>query len=111
ATVAAEAQAMLMSLSGRCHQVMTAIALVGQGIEEVMCVTTDVEFRELTANDCARYWATGEPVDKAGGYGIQGFGAVFVSGIKGSYSGVVGLPLAETAQLLSKYNIPVWQSK
>lgn len=104
-----EAVAMLMQLSGRRHQVLTAVALAAQGRVEVCCVGTDVEFIELDETRCRQYWRTGEPCDKAGAYGIQGLGAVFVKSINGSYSAVVGLPLMETAAMLQKFDIPLWQ--
>jgi len=68
-------------------------------------VTTDVTFKTLTLLEIERYWATGEPQDKAGSYGIQGIGGQFVSHISGSYSAVVGLPLYETSQLLAKFGL------
>ena len=97
----ADCMAMLRCLSGQTHQVMTAIALV-QG-ERVLqqTVTTDVRFRHLSDQELADYWQTGEPCDKAGGYGIQGLAGCFVESIQGSYSGVVGLPLCQTYQLLA----------
>jgi septum formation protein len=104
-----EAVAMLMQLSGRRHQVLTAVALAAEGRVEVCCVGTDVEFIELDETRCRQYWRTGEPCDKAGAYGIQGLGAVFVKSINGSYSAVVGLPLMETAAMLQKFDIPLWQ--
>ncbi len=67
-------------------------------------------FREISAEEAERYWETGEPQDKAGGYAIQGLAAVFVSRVEGSYSAVVGLPLCETAALLADFSIPSWQS-
>ena len=70
---------------------------------------TRVRFRAIGPGEAETYWATGEPRDKAGGYGIQGLGAVFVESIEGSYSGVVGLPLAETAALLRELGVPMWQ--
>jgi septum formation protein len=73
-------------------------------------VTTVVRFRDIEPQEMAAYWASGEPADKAGGYAIQGRGAVFVTGINGSYSNVVGLPLAETAALLAKFGISVWRA-
>jgi len=105
----ADAVSMLMTLSGRRHQVLTAVALASEGRVEVCCVATDVEFIELDEARCRRYWQTKEPCDKAGAYGIQGLGAVFVKAIHGSYSAVVGLPLMETAALLQRFDIPVWQ--
>jgi septum formation protein len=95
---------MLRRLSGRTHQVYTAVALKGCGIEtELSC--SKVSFRSLSEAEMAAYWATGEPADKAGGYAIQGIGARFVSLLHGSYSGVMGLPLFETAELLSRNGI------
>lgn len=104
-----DAVAMLMRLSGRRHQVLTAVALVGADRIEQCCVVTEVEFIQLDEPRCRRYWRTGEPCDKAGAYGIQGLGAVFVKAIHGSYSAVVGLPLMETAELLQRFDIPLWQ--
>ncbi|NHI01147.1 nucleoside triphosphate pyrophosphatase [Oceanimonas sp. MB9] len=96
----AHGKAMLRRLSGRSHRVMTAMALArGEHCRSVL-VTTEVTFRALSEADIDRYWHTGEPVDKAGGYGIQGLGGRFVSRIHGSYSAVVGLPLVETEALL-----------
>lgn len=91
---AAAAKAMLQRLSGRTHQVMTGVAVCykGQKMSEV-CVT-DVSFRQLTAEEIDAYIATGEPMDKAGAYGIQGRGAVLVEKINGCYNNVVGLPLS-----------------
>ena len=96
----ADGMQMLRRLSGRSHQVLTAMALVHQGVLTEVLVPTEVTFRVLTAADIADYWHTGEPLDKAGGYGIQGLGGGFVARINGSYSGVVGLPLVETRALL-----------
>ena len=73
------------------------------------CAETQVTFRPLSVAECERYWQTGEPADKAGGYAIQGLGGVFVTGIQGSYSSVVGLPLAETCQLLQAFDIAWWR--
>jgi septum formation protein len=98
------AQTMLRRLSGVSHQVMTAVALVSNQ-EAVLTSVTLVRFRTLTDNEISQYWETGEPGDKAGGYAIQGMGAVFVEHIEGSYSGVMGLPLFETARLLEKFGI------
>jgi len=96
--------AMLEQLSGRTHQVMTAVALVGAH-EAVLVSISDVTFDTLDAGVCEAYWATGEPVDKAGGYAIQGLASAFVTRLEGSYSGVVGLPLNETAALLREFDI------
>ena len=101
------AAVMLRRLSGRDHEVLTAVALVdGNGDEqhEAIAVSrTVVTFRPLSNAEIDGYWATGEPCDKAGGYAIQGFGAIFIEAIHGSYSGVMGLPLFETARLLNGF--------
>ncbi len=102
------AAAMLRSLSGRAHRVLTAVALTGPAGLLSACVTTRVTLRVITDAEIAAYWATGEPVDKAGGYAIQGRAALFVSGLEGSHSAVVGLPLFETAELLARQGVPLW---
>jgi septum formation protein len=105
---AAEAAAMLERLSGRTHRVLTAIALRhGAGLD-IRLSQSEVRFRATTAGERLAYCATGEPFDKAGGYGIQGHAAVFVEHLSGSYSGVVWLPLFETAQLLARCGLPTW---
>jgi septum formation protein len=105
---AAEAFAMLARLSGRTHTVLTAVALRQQaGVETRLCAS-EVRFRVTTAEERRAYCATGEPFDKAGGYGIQGQAGVFVEELKGSYSGVVGLPLNETATLLKRCELKFW---
>ncbi|EKT4476092.1 septum formation inhibitor Maf [Pseudomonas alloputida] len=105
-----DALAMLADLSGREHQVLTAVALDdGQRVHS-FCVTSTVRFRAISTDEAQRYWASGEPADKAGGYAVQGLGAVFVTGLSGSYSAVVGLPLCETADLLGQFGIACWQS-
>ena len=100
-----ECKEQLQMLSGNTHQVLTSIAGVHQGncLSEV--IATDVTFKNLTLGEITRYWATGEPQDKAGSYGIQGLAGQFVTNISGSYSAVVGLPLFETTKLLSKLGI------
>lgn len=105
-----EALAMLAALSGREHQVLTAVALASRTRSAVQVVTSRVTFRPLRPGEAEAYWATGEPCDKAGSYGIQGLAAVFVSQLQGSYSAVVGLPLCETAQMLNEFAIPCWQT-
>jgi septum formation protein len=95
----ADACAMLRALSGRSHQVLTAVCVLGRH-HQTLISRTLVRFREIGAQEIEAYWRTGEPADKAGAYAIQGLGAVFVSRLEGSYSGVMGLPLCETAQLL-----------
>jgi len=102
---ALHAQEMLRRLSGRTHQVLSAIAVARKGHLDTALSTSTVEFRELEDGEIRRYAATGEPLDKAGGYAIQGRAAVFVRGIIGSYSGIMGLPLYETADLLRRCSI------
>ena len=101
----ADAVAMLTALSGRTHQVCTAIALVQGERAASAVVTTAVTFRTLTADECRAYWRSGEPVDKAGGYALQGLGGAFVTRVEGSCSAVVGLPLAETYTLLREFGV------
>lgn len=97
---------MLSALSGRTHQVFTSVSLRGKQHWQALSIT-DVTFRKLTQSEIIFYWQTGEPADKAGAYAIQGLGGAFVELIKGSYSGVMGLPLFETAELLAKQGIRV----
>jgi nucleoside triphosphate pyrophosphatase len=105
---AAEAKAMLERLSGRSHRVLTAVALdLGTEVESLRS-DSEVRFRATTADERVAYCSTGEPLDKAGGYGIQGHAAVFVESLQGSYSGVVGLPLFETAALLERAGVGFW---
>jgi len=99
---------MLRQLSGRTHQVITAVALHSDTQQSLRVSVTDVTFRELSDAEIAAYWSTGEPQDKAGSYGIQGLGAVFVKEIRGSYSGVVGLPIEATLELLQEFAVPWW---
>jgi nucleoside triphosphate pyrophosphatase len=101
------ARQMLARLSDRRHEVLTAIALRWQDQVEVALSATHVTWRRLTADEIERYVASGEPFDKAGGYAIQGLAAAFITRIEGSYSGVMGLPLAETAAALARIGHPV----
>jgi septum formation protein len=99
---------MLGTLAGRAHEVLTAVALAdARGVTERLSSST-VRFRKISPEECAAYWATGEPRDKAGGYAIQGLGAIFVESLSGSYSGVMGLPLFETGELLQAAGIGYW---
>ena len=100
---------MLVRLSGKTHTVLTAVAVANKDLCLARVVSSEVTFRPISEDERQAYWASGEPADKAGGYGIQGLGAVFVQHIAGSYSGIVGLPLCETAELLSTFGIPCWQ--
>ena len=102
----AHARDMLQLLSGRRHQVLSAVALV-QDRQAVVASVSNVWFRALSEKDIEDYWKTGEPRDKAGAYGIQGIGAIFIERLEGSYSGVMGLPLYETARLLQDFGIQV----
>jgi len=98
--------AMLGRLSGRRHTVLTALHLMGpDGVERARLNRSQVDFRALAPGEAEAYWATGEPVDKAGGYAIQGVGAVFIESIQGSYTGIMGLPLHDVSVLLSHYGI------
>mgnify|MGYP003656482327 CR=1 FL=1 len=93
----------LKRLSGNTHQVLTAVAFATQSDVLSCVVSTDVTFKTLTDEEINAYWESGEPQDKAGGYGIQGLGGRFVTHIAGSYFSVVGLPLYETEQLLKTF--------
>jgi len=104
----ADALRMLGLLSGRTHEVLTAVALAStEGLSMRVSVSA-VRFRAITTDEIAAYWKTGEPQDKAGAYAIQGLGAVFVELLSGSFSGVMGLPLFETSELLRAANVPCW---
>jgi septum formation protein len=103
----ADAAAMLRRMSDRWHVVHTAIALATRERVEVALSSTQVELAPLTDAEIAAYVASGEPRDKAGSYGIQGLAGTFVRRIEGSYSGVMGLPIYETAQLLNKFGVCV----
>jgi len=105
-----DAVAMLNALSGETHRVMTGVALSSAEGVFSRCVTTEVTFKPLAEELIERYVDTGEPMDKAGAYGIQGKAAVLVNDIRGSYSNVVGLPLAETAELLEAGQVAFWQT-
>jgi septum formation protein len=98
---AADGQAMLLALAGRTHQVLSAVAVVRDGRARAALSRSAVTLRPLAPAEAAAYWATGEPHDKAGGYAIQGRAAAFVTRLEGSYTGVVGLPLHETLELIA----------
>lgn len=108
---AEDAVAMLLALSGRTHHVLTGVAVAARDRTVAECVTTEVGFRAIARDEAEAYWATGEPADKAGGYGIQGIGGIFVTGIRGSYSAVVGLPIAETERLLVSCGMDTWHER
>ena len=102
---ARDAQLSLQRLSGKTHHVLTAIAVARRERVETVLSTSTVEFRELDADEIRRYVASSEALDKAGAYAIQGRAAVFVRAISGSYSGIMGLPLFETAELLGRFGV------
>ena len=96
---------MLAALSGRAHTVYTGVSIIKDGVDETFVVGAEVELYPLTDAQIDRYVATGEPLDKAGAYGIQGRGALLVRGLKGDFFTVMGLPAAEVARRLEKYEI------
>lgn len=103
------AASMLQQLSGKTHQVMTAVALASEQQLYRRLSVTEVRFRTLNNAEISAYWHTGEPQDKAGGYAIQGLGAVFVQQIHGSFSGVVGLPIEQLVELFAESGVSWWQ--
>jgi septum formation protein len=102
-----EALEMLACLSGRAHKVVTGVALDHAGKVNTATSVTEVRFREISPDEAEAYWQSGEPQDKAGAYAVQGIGGIFVESISGSYSGVVGLPVFETAALLANAGLAV----
>ena len=104
---ARDAHTILLKLSGRGHRVYTAVAMSDGERTRSMLSSSAVQFRSLSEDDIRRYIATGEPLDKAGAYGIQGHAAAFIEEIRGSYSGIMGLPLFETAALLEVFGYPL----
>ncbi|HEX3848855.1 MAG TPA: nucleoside triphosphate pyrophosphatase [Steroidobacteraceae bacterium] len=107
----ADGERMLADLSGRMHQVLTAVAVrSAAGLARRISVS-EVTFRPIGAAEAAAYWDTGEAADKAGAYAIQGRAAVFIANLRGSYSGVMGLPLFETAELLAAAGVPRWRRR
>ncbi|MGD0493462.1 MAG: Maf family protein [Steroidobacteraceae bacterium] len=105
-----DALRMLRLLSGRTHEVLTSIAVAAGGSTRSCVSRSEVTFRDISCAEASDYWDTGEPNDKAGGYAIQGLGAVFVAQLRGSFSGVMGLPLFETAVLLEAAGVPRWMA-
>ena len=103
-----DAEGMLQRLSGRTHAVLTAVALRTEDGIQSRVSRSEVTFRRIAAGEALAYWETGEPRDKAGAYAIQGRGAIFISDLRGSYSGVMGLPLFETAELLNQAGVLRW---
>lgn len=96
---------MLACLSARTHQVLTGVAVLTNGGLETALSRTEVQFREIGPDEAEAYWQSGEPAGKAGAYAVQGLGGIFVSAIRGSYTGVVGLPVYETADLLVRAGV------
>ncbi len=105
-----DGEGMLRQLSGRTHVVLTAIALRTMAGLRSRISRSEVTFRALTADEIRTYWESGEPSDKAGAYAIQGRAAIFIADLRGSFSGVMGLPLFETAELLRDAGVAPWQS-
>jgi septum formation protein len=101
--------AMLLKLSGRAHEVLTGVALRTAAGVKLEVSRSSVSFRTVDPQEARAYWDTGEPRDKAGAYAIQGYAAVFIAALHGSYSGVMGLPLFETAELLRAAGVACWQ--
>jgi septum formation protein len=104
---------MLLALSGRSHEVLSGVAVAdgrGDGIR-VRISRSIVRFRDLPRSEAELYWSTGEPRDKAGAYGIQGVGGIFVSHLEGSFSGVMGLPVTETEELLRMAGVDCWRHR
>jgi len=102
-----DAERILRLLSGNAHRVLTAVAVSFNGRMESALSISEVRFRALEPREIRRYVATGEPMDKAGAYGIQGRAGLFIEHLSGSYSGVMGLPLFETGQLLKRFDFPL----
>jgi nucleoside triphosphate pyrophosphatase len=103
-----EAEGMLHRLSGRTHEVLTAVALRTAAGLQSRISRSEVTFRSIAAGEAQAYWETGEPRDKAGAYAIQGRAAVFIADLRGSFSGVMGLPLFETGELLASAGLAHW---
>lgn len=101
--------AILAALAGRTHEVLTAVALATERAVTLRINSSSVRFRDIARAEMEAYWETGEPRDKAGGYAIQGYGAVFAAALSGSYSAVMGLPLLETAELLREAGLRYWR--
>ena len=100
-----DALSMLSRLSGRCHTVLTGVAVLSDGVVHTAISETEVQFREIGPDEAEAYWQSGEAAGKAGAYAVQGLAGIFVRSVNGSYSGVVGLPVYETAQLLRRVGI------
>ena len=106
-----EAIQMLQLLQGEQHRVLTGVCLYDGQKDRCVLASAEVVFRKIANVELAKYWESGEPVDKAGAYGIQGLGAIFIAGICGQPSTVAGLPLVETNQLLCDFGVDVWRNR
>ena len=107
---AADGAAMLLKLSGQTHEVLTAVAVRTATGSACRVSRSEVTFRAIERAEASAYWGTGEPQDKAGGYAVQGLGAIFIAHLNGSFSGVMGLPLFETAALLTSAGVAHWRA-
>ena len=103
----ADATAILQHLSGQTHRVLTGVAVSHEGRTEYVVSVSEVRFRKIDDEEIRHYVHSGEPMDKAGAYGIQGHAAIFIEEIRGSYSGIMGLPLFDTAALLDVFGYPL----
>lgn len=106
-----DALEMLQLMQGERHSVLTGLCLSDGQKEQTVLATAEVQFRKVTTTELSKYWESGEPVDKAGAYGIQGLGAIFITGICGQPSTVAGLPLVETNQMLCDFGVDVWRHR
>ena len=106
-----DALEMLQLMQGKRHSVLTGVCISDGQKELTVLATAEVQFRKATTRELRKYWESGEPVDKAGAYGIQGLGAIFITGICGQPSTVAGLPLVETNQLLCDFGVDVWRHR
>ena len=98
---------MMRLLSAREHRVLSAVAMVSAQQEKVILQESRVRMRRISEKEMQDYWRSGEPQGKAGGYAVQGLGAIFIEHIAGSYSGIMGLPIYETVQLLQTFGVDV----
>lgn len=107
----ADAEGMLLNMSNRWHEIHTAVALIHQDVCYEVTAVSRVKFRALSCDEICEYWQSGEPQDKAGAYAVQGLAAVFIERIEGSYSGIMGLPLFETAKLIREAGLSYANNK